>query len=161
MRALRRRLRGCTWLALLAMLTLAFGPTISRLTLPEDAQLDHALALEAPVDHAAMHHAAAATPMHAAAMDAVATHAHHHHATPLADAQPPVSPPAAPPHHHTLAHCALCALAAGAYAVAPTLTLIALAAPARRSAARIPERGPAPGRTPRSPATSRGPPAFA
>src|SRR5947209_1763745 len=71
MHALRRRLRGCTWLALLATVALALGPTISRLALPEEPPPRAALALAAPMDHAAMHHAA---------MDPAGMHAHHHHA---------------------------------------------------------------------------------
>jgi len=152
MHALRRRLRGCTWLALLAMVALALGPTISRLALPEEPSPRAALALGAPMDDAAMHHAA---------MDPAAMHAHHHHAASIDASNAPASPPTRPAHHHTLEHCALCAVAATAFAVAPAPPLVIAAASVPRNVAALPERGLKPGRTPRSPASSRGPPTLA
>src|SRR5690242_17395520 len=149
MRSFRRRLRGCTWLAVLAMLTLALGPTISRLTLPEQPSRGSAFGLAAPHAEAAMHDAAMAT---------ASTHAHHHRPGPLAATEAPASPPGLPAHRHTLEHCALCVVAASAFAVAPAPPTVVAQGAVRHDVTAPAERGLAPGRTPWSPATSRGPP---
>src|SRR5205085_1728948 len=136
---------------LLAVFTLALGPTISRLTLPEQPSRGAAFSLEARVDHAAMHHTA---------MDAGAMHAHRHHAaSSLATSAPPPAR-TAPSHHHTLEHCALCAVAATAFAVASSPPVVVAAFAEPRPVAVSADRGLAPGRTPWSPATSRGPPVL-
>jgi hypothetical protein len=152
MRSFRQRLRGCTWLAVLAMFTLALGPTVSRLTLPEEPSRGDAFALEVPIDHAAMHHAAPST---------AALHAHQHRPAAIVATKAPASPPTRPVHHHTLEHCDLCAVAASAFAVAAPPPVVIAVATVRRNGAVPAERGLAPGRTPWSPATSRGPPARA
>jgi hypothetical protein len=151
MRTFRQRLHGCTWLAMLAMLTLALGPTVSRLTLPEEPSHGEAIAFEVPIDHAAMPQAA---------MNRVAMHAHQHDPAAMVATKTPALP-AQPAHHHTLEHCALCAVAASAFPVAASPPVIIAVATLRRDIAVLVERGPAPGRTPWSPATSRGPPARA
>src|SRR5689334_5817056 len=138
MRSIRRRLRDCTWLALLAMLTLALGPTISRLTLPEEPPHGGAFAVQAPMDHAAMHHEA----MHHDAMAMAAMHAHRHHAAPMPPSDAPLR--GAPSHHHTLEHCALCAVAASAFAVAPSPPVVLAAAIEPRAVAIPRVRGIAP-----------------
>ena len=152
MRSFRQHLRACTWLAVLAMLTLALGPTVSRLTLPEEPSRAHAFALEVPMDHAAMHHAA---------LDMAAMHGHHHHPAGMIATKGPTSPPTQPAHHHTLEHCALCAVAASAFAVAASPPVVVAVATVRRNTAVPAARRPAPGRTLWSPTTSRGPPALA
>jgi hypothetical protein len=148
MRSFRRHLRACTWLAVLAMLTLALGPTISRLTLPEEPSRPHAFAIEVPMDHAAVHHAALAM---------TAMHGHHHHPAGMV----PTSPPTQPVNHHTLEHCALCAVAASVFTVAAPPPVVVAVATVRRNTAVPAARRPAPGRTLWSPTTSRGPPLLA
>ena len=116
MHAIRRRMRACTWLALVAVAAVAIGPTVSRLALPE-------LAAPAAMNHAAMHHArmqVAAVAGDVVAMDdgatKIAREAHHRH-LPAAPAN--ASLPARPAHSHGLEHCALCVVALFAFAVAP------------------------------------------
>jgi hypothetical protein len=159
MHAIRRRLRACTWVALVAMAALAVGPTISRLTLPEAAA---AMAMQ----HAALHH----VPVQQGSMDGdavamadgaatTATHAHHHHHPPAALGN---VPPAAPPGHtHSLEHCALCVVALFALAVAPPPLQVSTPAGARMAALRLRDDGSSPGRDTWSPIGSRGPPALA
>jgi len=140
MHAIRRRLHACTWVALLAIVGLAVGPTISRLTWhPVDAPpaMRHAA-----MDHAAMGHA----PMHHAAM----LHAAMHEA-PL---------PTSPAHSHTLDHCALCVVALFAFAVAPPPPQVAAPADAWRPFAPPCAADSAPCRGTWSSIGARGPPAL-
>ena len=153
--AIRRRLHACTWLALTAMLALAIGPTISRLTLPETGGpmgMDHAAMHHAALHHAGMNGGDGVAMADAQAMPAV----HHHHSHPPAG---PASPP--PGHTHSLEHCALCVVALSAFAVAPApLPLVTpVCAPLQEPLPR--DRGVAPGRDIWSPIGSRGPPALA
>jgi hypothetical protein len=152
MGSIRRRLRVFTWVALLAMVAIALGPTISRLTVPEEPSRGDVFALDVPVDHGAMHRAAMST----GAIDA-----QHRHVGVIAATAAPASPPTSPPHCHTLERCALCAVAASAFAVAPPPPTVMAVATVRRQVAVLAERGLVPGRSPWSPATSRGPPALA
>lgn len=134
------------------MVALALGPTVSRLTLPEQPARGDAFALEAPMDHAAMQHAA---------LDTAAMHAHHHHPAAMVATKSPAPPSPPLRHHHTLEHCALCVVAASAFAVAPSPPVVVAPAAGQSEVAVPATRGLAPGRTPWSPATSRGPPALA
>jgi hypothetical protein len=157
MRAIRRHLHACTWIALAAIAVITVGPTISRLTLPEAAA--PSAADRAALHPATMHHApvgdAAVAMGHAVAMPAA--QAHHHHSEAPAGAPPP-APPA---HRHTLEHCALCVVALFAFAVAPPPpSLTAPMATALRVALSR-HAGIAPGRDTWSPTGSRGPPALA
>lgn len=130
----RRRSRSCAAVALLSVLALALGPTVSRLSLPARD------ALPAPAHHP--------------------HHAHHGHAAmaAMADARPGEMP--APAHQHSLDHCALCVLAAHAFTFfqeAPRLgACVEIAHPAARQvAAALPRL-----RLDWNPASSRGPPAI-
>jgi hypothetical protein len=147
MHAIRRRLRACTWLALVVMGLLAVGPTVSRLTLPE-------VAAPLAMDHAAMHHAAMGGDAVAMAGGAAMPAAHHHHL------QAPASLPAPPAHSHSLEHCALCVVALFAFAVAPPPPTVATPAAAPLPVALPRDRGISPGRDTWSPIGSRGPPAL-
>jgi hypothetical protein len=157
MHAIRRHLRACTSIALVAIALLAVGPTISRLTLPE-------VTMPLAADRVAMHQAAT----HHAPLDGTAAvmvdgiaiaavHAGHH-----APEEPAGAPTPAPPaHQHTLEHCALCVVALFAVAVAPPPPSVVVPAAAPLSVAISRHAGIAPGRDTWSPTGSRGPPAFA
>jgi hypothetical protein len=156
MDAMRRRLRACTWLALVAMALIALGPTISRLTLPE-------VAAPMAMDHAAMRHAAMHDRVDGDALalaDSSATPAghHKHHYPPAAKSPPPPAPPA---HTHTLEHCSLCVVALFAFAVAPPPPSVVTPAVAPLPIALPRDGGISPGRDTWSPIGSRGPPALA
>jgi len=161
MHQFRRHLRTCTWLALLAMATLAFGPTVSRFTLPEAGRAATPSASQvATVDHAAMHHAVSHHAMHLASGDAAGPRAPTHHQDPAAAPQGH-GLPTLPPHHHSLEHCALCVVAAGAFAMAPPPPAVASRATAVHRVASLPRIGVAPVPAVWSPAQPRGPPAIA
>jgi len=157
MHAIRRHLRACTSIALVAIALLAVGPTISRLTLPEATT--PLTADRVAMHHATMHHA----PVDGAAVVMVdwiamrAVHADHH-----APEEPAGAPlPAPPAHQHTLEHCALCVVALFAFAVAPPPPSLAAPAAAPLPVASSRSAGIAPGRDTWSPTGSRGPPALA
>ncbi|HZW73167.1 MAG TPA: hypothetical protein VFF43_06445, partial [Caldimonas sp.] len=143
------------WLALLASASLAIGPTVSRLTLPEAGGPRSPDPVHG--DHVAMHHAAMHG--HALAMaDATAmasAAAHHDH---LSAAQTPLQPP--PAHSHTLEHCALCVVALFAFAVARPPPSVAMAATPPLPVALPRLRDIPRGRDTWSPIGSRGPPAV-
>jgi hypothetical protein len=149
MHAIRRRLRSCTWLAVVAMTLLALGPTISRLTLPEAGT---PLAPAGTAPHRTSHRGDALAMANGAAMPA--GHTHHHH-VPAGDDEPQL--PAQP---HPLEHCALCVVALFAFAVALSAPTLAAPLVAAATVALPRERGTFLGRDTWSPATSRGPPAL-
>jgi len=143
MRAVRRRLRACAWLALLAILALAVGPTVSRLLLPAGNVFASGTASrmgEATVPR----------------RDIESTH-HHHHDMAMAPATTPV-PTQPSPHEHALEHCGLCLLAVHGFAFVhdrPALT--AFVESTRPALDRITPALPRL-RSDWSPASSRGPP---
>jgi hypothetical protein len=145
MRAVRRRLRACAWLALLSIIALAAGPTVSRMLLPAGGAImlgsgSHTLVEPATAD------ATAAGSAH-----------HHHHGMVMGSTTAPVAPPA-PAHEHALEHCGLCLLAAHAFTFVqhqPALTAFAgctrpVLTPMAPAVPRL--------RCDWSPASSRGPP---
>jgi hypothetical protein len=148
MRAVRRRLRVCAWLALLAILALAVGPTVSRLLLPAGNAFAPGTASQAEPARGE-----ATAPRH----DIASTHHHHHHDMAMVPATTP-APTQPSPHEHALEHCGLCLLAAHGFtfvqdrpalvacieSTRPALDLITPALPRLRSDW--------------SPASSRGPP---
>jgi hypothetical protein len=144
MHVVRRRLRACAWLALLSIIALAAGPTVSRMRLPANG---------AGVLEGGPHlHASAAT---TGSMHEMGS-AHHHHE----GAMQPGTPPALP-HEHALEHCGLCLLAAHGFAFAhdpPALS--AVRERLRLSKGQIAPAVP-PLRCDWSPASSRGPPLLA
>ena len=148
MRAVRRRLRACAWLALLSIIALSAGPTVSRLLSP---------AVGAVTLGSSSHSLAGAV---GEAMDSphgMGPAHHHHHDTAMAPETAPV-PPHAPAHQHALDHCGLCLLAAHAFTFVqerPTLTaFVEFTRPAiDRIAPAVPRL-----RCHWSPASSRGPP---
>ena len=149
MHAVRRRLRACAWLALLSILALSAGPTISRLLLPPGGAVVSGAASHS-MDERSMGEAMAAP-------DGMGSAHHRHHDIATAAATAP-TPSHAPAHEHALEHCGLCLLAAHAFTFAqewsalnafvertpPALNQLAAAVPRLRGDW--------------SPASSRGPP---
>ena len=149
MRAVRRRLRGCAWLALLAILALAVGPTVSRLLLPAGNVFAPGAASQALAE---LTRGEATVARH----DIESTH-HHHHDMAMAPATTPV-PPHPPPHEHALEHCGLCLLAVHGFAfVQDRPALIAFIESTRPALDQIAPALPRL-RSDWSPASSRGPP---
>lgn len=151
MRAVRRRLRACAWLALLSIVALAAGPTVSRLLLPVGGSLISGAATHSPVAHP--------TSEPTSSLQAIDSWQHHQHAAMAAAAAP--APSHSPAHGHTLEHCGLCLLAAHAFTFVqenPALTgLVECTSPATdRTVPAVPRL-----RCDWSPASSRGPPPLA
>ncbi len=151
MRAVRRRLRACAWLALLSISALAVGPTVSRLLLPAGSSFVPALDVaHAPASHV---HGPATVASHAMMPS------HRHHAGASASTAP-VEAPNPPIHEHVLEHCGLCVLAAHAFTfvqdppelVAVSVSAFRVLAPLVPSVPRL--------RLNWSPASSRGPPVL-
>jgi len=106
MRAVRRRLRVCAWLALLSIIALATGPTMSRMLLPAGGAFmsgaeSHSLAKAAVGEATVSPHG-------------MGSAHHHHHEMANGPATAPVAPHT-PAHEHALEHCGLCLLAAHAF----------------------------------------------
>jgi hypothetical protein len=149
MRAVRRRLRACAWLALLSIAALAFGPTVSRILLPAgDASMSGAEA-----------HARAQPAMGAATASAL-VHQHQYDMA-MGRAMAAREKPHVPMHEHTLEHCGLCLLAAQAFTfVHDQPALGAFVECTRAMLAPVAPAVPRP-RSDWSPASSRGPPPHA
>lgn len=99
MHAVRRRLRACAWLALLSIVALAAGPTVSRMLLPGSGAVLAGAGSQFLVE---------ATPEEATVSSGAGRPAHHHHHA-MAMGQAPAPSPA---HDHALEHCGLCLLVA-------------------------------------------------
>jgi hypothetical protein len=147
MQAVRHRIRACAWLALLAIVALAVGPTVSRMRLPANGS--------------GMHEAGS---LHVLATATASTHAMgsaHHHQDRTMQPGPLPAAPQAPPHDHALEHCGLCLLAAHAFAFAHTPpALVAVRQCSRLSNGQVAPAAPRL-RSDWSPASSRGPPILA
>jgi hypothetical protein len=136
----RRQLKKFAWVALLAFVGLAVAPTISRaIHLGDGAQL-----------------LAAGGNLHPAGMGSTA--AHHHHGAGHPDGS--TAPPSPAGHQHSLDHCAMCLVAACAFAlgVAPPVLAVQTIGDEQvitptSAAPRFSDDW--------SPATSRGPPSSA
>ena len=149
MRAIRRRLRTCAWLALLSIMALSVGPTVSRLLLPAGVAFMSGSASRSLYEQSI---GDATASLH------VMGSAHQYHddmAIVAAKAPKPSHPPA---HEHALEHCGLCLLAAHAFTFVqerPEVTAFAECTRAvlDRIARSVPRL-----RCDWSPASSRGPP---
>ena len=131
---LRRNLKEFVWVALLAFAGLAIAPTISRaIHLGAEPEEPAGMSSQAPMAVMGAEHA-------------------HHHAAPSTDPSPRSGG-----HSHSLDHCAMCVVAACAYALASIVPLVALSPVVHKGVQRLV------GATPRlrqdwSPAIPRGPP---
>lgn len=131
---LRRKLKEFVWVALLAFAGLAVAPTISRaIHLGADPEVPAGMSGQAPMAATGAEHA-------------------HHHAAPATDPSPRSGG-----HSHSLDHCAMCIVAACAYALA-SIAPSAAPSPIVHKGVQL-----SVGATPRlrqdwSPASPRGPP---
>ena len=137
MNRLRRNLKEFVWVALLAFAGLAVAPTISR-------AIQLGAELEEPADTSGT-----------APMAARGSEHSHHHAVPATDPSPRSGG-----HSHSIDHCAMCIVAASAYALGSTAPSVATS-PVVHEGVHF-----SVGATPRlrqdwSPAAPRGPPIHA
>lgn len=152
MRAVRRRLRACAWLALLSISSLAIGPTVSRLLLPAGSPFVSNADLSRRAASHAHGEAAATSPAMALA--------HRHHQAIASASTPPTDTPRLPNHEHALEHCGLCVLAAHAFTfVQPQPGLVSASGSARLVLALATPNVPRL-RLDWSPSSSRGPPVL-
>jgi Protein of unknown function (DUF2946). len=151
MRAARRYLRAWTWLALVSIVGLAVGPTVSRLVLPSGGPFEHwsGAYARSPFQKTSLTTSPSGTdPSH-----------HHHHDIASGTGSAPAEGNL-PTHDHALEHCGLCVVAAHAFTfVQQWPALVALRQQARPLNASIATRLPRL-RSDWSPASSRGPPSL-
>jgi hypothetical protein len=152
MHAARRHLRAWAWLALVSIVGLALGPTVSRLLLPSSGAFEQPSGAQTRFPYP--NEGVTTSPR-----GADSSHHHHHEIATGSGPSPLTGNPST--HDHALEHCGLCLLAAHAFTfIQQRPELVALRERAR------PVRAAMATRLPRLrfdwfPASSRGPPSLA